>query len=59
MKVFMDRVADELRKRFGKKTIFYAGSMAGGTFLERAVMWAGIKGKVNEVRFKNSCQTLL
>ncbi len=31
----MDRVVDDLRKRFGKKTIFYAGSMAGGTYFER------------------------
>lgn len=41
----MDRVVDDLRQRFGKKTIFYAGSMAGGTFLERADYVGGHKGK--------------
>ena len=41
----MDRVIDDLRGRFGKKTIFYAGSMAGGTFLERADYVGGHKGK--------------
>ncbi|WP_312517182.1 Y-family DNA polymerase [Anaerospora sp.] len=41
----MDRAVDDLRKRFGKKTIFYAGSMAGGTFLERADYVGGHKGK--------------
>ena len=41
----MDRVVDDLRGRFGKKTIFYAGSMAGGTFLERADYVGGHKGK--------------
>lgn len=41
----IDRVVDDLRKRFGKKTIFYAGSMAGGTFLERADYVGGHKGK--------------
>ena len=41
----IDRVIDELRQRFGKKTIFYAGSMAGGTFLERADYVGGHKGK--------------
>ena len=41
----MDRVVDDLRSRFGKKTIFYAGSMAGGTFLERADYVGGHKGK--------------
>lgn len=41
----MDRAVDDLRKRFGKKTIFYAGSMAGGTFLERADYVGGHKGQ--------------
>lgn len=41
----IDRAVDDLRKRFGKKTIFYAGSMAGGTFLERADYVGGHKGK--------------
>ncbi|EIW19771.1 MULTISPECIES: Y-family DNA polymerase [Pelosinus] len=41
----IDRVVDDLRKRFGKKMIFYAGSMAGGTFLERADYVGGHKGK--------------
>jgi DNA polymerase V len=41
----MDRVVDDVRKRFGNKTIFYAGSMAGGTFLERADYVGGHKGK--------------
>lgn len=41
----MDRVVDDLRNRFGKKAIFYAGSMAGGTFLERADYVGGHKGK--------------
>ncbi|GBG55866.1 DNA polymerase IV [Sporomusaceae bacterium FL31] len=41
----IDRVVDDLRMRFGKKTIFYAGSMAGGTFLERADYVGGHKGK--------------
>ena len=41
----MDRVVDDLRERFGKKAIFYAGSMAGGTFLERADYVGGHKGK--------------
>lgn len=41
----MDRAVDDLRKRFGKKTIFYAGSMAGGTFLERADYVGGHRGK--------------
>ena len=41
----MDRVVDDLRQQFGKKTIFYAGSMAGGTFLERADYVGGHKGK--------------
>ena len=41
----MDRVVDDLRGRFGKNTIFYAGSMAGGTFLERADYVGGHKGK--------------
>ncbi len=41
----IDTVVDDLRKRFGKKTIFYAGSMAGGTFLERADYVGGHKGK--------------
>lgn len=41
----MDRVVDNLRERFGKKAIFYAGSMAGGTFLERADYVGGHKGK--------------
>lgn len=41
----MDRVVDDLRKRFGKKAIFYAESMAGGTFLERADYVGGHKGK--------------
>ncbi|SFM26639.1 Y-family DNA polymerase [Pelosinus propionicus] len=41
----IDRVVDDLRKRFGKRTIFYAGSMAGGTFLERADYVGGHKGK--------------
>lgn len=41
----LDRVVDDLRKRFGKKTIFYAGSMAGGTYLERADYVGGHKGK--------------
>lgn len=41
----MDRAVDDLRNRFGKKTIFYAGSMAGGTFLERADYVGGHKGK--------------
>lgn len=41
----MDRVVDDLRARFGKKAIFYAGSMAGGTFLERADYVGGHKGK--------------
>lgn len=41
----MDRAVDDLRKRFGKKTIFYAGSMTGGTFLERADYVGGHKGK--------------
>nr|WP_092069319.1 Y-family DNA polymerase [Dendrosporobacter quercicolus]NSL47431.1 Y-family DNA polymerase [Dendrosporobacter quercicolus DSM 1736]SDL89148.1 DNA polymerase V [Dendrosporobacter quercicolus] len=41
----MDRVVDDLRKRFGKKAIFYAGSMTGGTFLERADYVGGHKGK--------------
>ena len=41
----MDRVVDDLRGRFGKKAIFYAGSMAGGTFLERADYVGGHKGK--------------
>ncbi|QDR81301.1 Protein UmuC [Sporomusa termitida] len=41
----IDRVVDDLRKRFGKKAIFYAGSMAGGTFLERADYVGGHKGK--------------
>ena len=41
----IDRVIDELRERFGKKAIFYAGSMAGGTFLERADYVGGHKGK--------------
>lgn len=41
----IDRVIDELRDRFGKKAIFYAGSLAGGTFLERADYVGGHKGK--------------
>ena len=41
----IDRVVDQLRERFGKKAIFYAGSMAGGTFLERAEYVGGHKGK--------------
>lgn len=41
----MDRVVDDLRERFGKKAIFYAGSMVGGTFLERADYVGGHKGK--------------
>ncbi|MEN6386766.1 MAG: hypothetical protein ABFD79_16425 [Phycisphaerales bacterium] len=41
----MDRVVDDLRERFGKKAIFYAGSMTGGTFLERADYVGGHKGK--------------
>ncbi len=41
----IDKVVDDLRQRFGKKTIFYAGSMAGGTFLERAHYVGGHKGK--------------
>lgn len=41
----LDRVVDDLRKRFGKKTIFYAGSMAGGTYLERVDYVGGHKGK--------------
>ncbi|MEL7636051.1 MAG: Y-family DNA polymerase [Sporomusa sphaeroides] len=41
----IDRVVDDFRKRFGKKTIFYAGSMAGGTFLERVDYVGGHKGK--------------
>lgn len=41
----IDGVVDDLRKRFGKKTIFYAGSMSGGTFLERADYVGGHKGK--------------
>ncbi len=41
----IDRVVDDLRTRFGKKTIFYAGSMTGGTFLERADYVGGHKGK--------------
>lgn len=41
----IDRVVDDLRQRFGKKMIFYAGSMAGGTFLERADYVGGHKGK--------------
>jgi DNA polymerase V len=41
----IDRVADDLRKRFGKRIIFCAGSMAGGTFLERADYVGGHKGK--------------
>ncbi|MEG6586301.1 Y-family DNA polymerase [Dendrosporobacter sp. 1207_IL3150] len=44
-KYAMDRVVDNLRERFGKKAIFYAGSMAGGTFLERADYVGGHKGK--------------
>ncbi len=41
----IDRVVDDLRQRFGKKTIFYAGSIAGGTFLELADYVGGHKGK--------------
>jgi DNA polymerase V len=41
----IDRVVDDLRKQFGKTTIFYAGSMAGGTFIERADYVGGHKGK--------------
>ena len=41
----MDRGVDDRRGRFGKNTIFYAGSMAGGTFLERADYVGGHKGK--------------
>ncbi|WP_028972055.1 hypothetical protein [Sporomusa ovata] len=44
-KYAMDRVVDQLRKRFGQKAIFYAGSMAGGTFFERADYVGGHKGK--------------
>ena len=40
----IDRVVDSLRERFGKKAIFYAGSMVGGTFLERADYVGGHKG---------------
>ena len=43
----MDKVVDDLRERFGKKAIFYAGSMAGVTFLERADYVGGHKGKSN------------
>lgn len=35
-KCSLDVTVDRLRERFGKKVIFYAGSMAGGTYLERA-----------------------
>lgn len=41
----IDRVVDQLRDRFGKKSIFYAASMVGGTFLERANYVGGHKGK--------------
>jgi DNA polymerase V len=41
----MDKVVDDLRDRFGKRSIFHAGSMAGGTFLERADYVGGHKGK--------------
>lgn len=32
----LDATVDQLRDLFGKKVIFYAGSMVGGTHLERA-----------------------
>ncbi len=40
----LDQVVDSLRDRFGKTSIFYAGSLAGGTFLERAHYVGGHKG---------------
>ena len=41
----LDSAVDQLRDRFGKKVIFYAGSMAGGTYLERAGYVGGHKGE--------------
>lgn len=48
----MDRVVDDLRGRFGKKMIFYAGSMVGGTFLERANYMGGHKGTSESCKLK-------
>ena len=41
----LDATVDQLRDRFGKKVIFYAGSMVGGTYLERAGYVGGHKGE--------------
>lgn len=41
----LDATVDRLRDKFGKKVIFYAGSMAGGTYLERAGYVGGHKGE--------------
>lgn len=41
----LDSAVDQLRDRFGKKVIFYAGSMVGGTYLERAGYVGGHKGE--------------
>lgn len=41
----LDAAMDQLCGRFGKKVIFYAGSMAGGTYLERVGYVGGHKGE--------------
>nr|WP_320145975.1 hypothetical protein [uncultured Anaeromusa sp.] len=43
----IDAAVDRLRDRFGKKVIFYAGSIVGGTYLERAGYVGGHKGESN------------
>ena len=43
----LDATVDRLRDRFGKKVIFHAGSMAGGTCLERAGYVGGHKRESN------------
>lgn len=41
----IDIVVDNLRNKFGKKSIFYAGSISEGTFLERVDYVGGHKGR--------------
>ncbi|WP_018704623.1 Y-family DNA polymerase [Anaeromusa acidaminophila] len=40
----IDETVDTLKRKFGKTSIFYAGSLAGGTYLERANYVGGHKG---------------
>lgn len=53
----IDRVVDDLSEEIWQKNIFYAGTMAGGTFLERTDYVADIKEKVNDVK-RNDCPPL-